>query len=257
MKKVIIIIALIIVSSNCFLKAQTENSYNQISNFSDTSQYNKMLKYFLLEKTDVKKLFKIDLIQLALKRPNFSFEKKLPNNSSVEIECLASLYYPGNYRGNIFDFNLSEKVFYFNINSDYKYYYNTKKRTLKGKNTNGFSANYISIGLSAHLNFYDKGYYKIFNDGIIRDKYVYDNPWNDINPPSHNKVQFVFGKHEARENTGYIKFGYGLQRRIGNIGYASAELKLGFGSNEDFSTLYIMPEINIKAGFAIKSFKRR
>ena len=262
MKKLITIASIILVS-NFILIAQDDNINIQVSNDTTSSQYDKMLKYFLLDKIEVKQLYKVDLFQLALKRPNFSYEKKILNNSSIEIEGLATFYHNTSrnytYAFPTFDGPL---IYYFNLNIDYKCFYNTNKRIAKGKHTNGFSANYLSVGFSANLFFFNRDDFRINNDGTISFLYNYINypfplPFDYSDNTQHSNLELVFGRHEIRENRGYVKFGYGMQRRIGNIGFVSSEIKLGFGTNKDFSTLYITPEINIKAGFAIKSFKRK
>lgn len=246
--------------SNFILIAQDDNISIQVSNDTTSSQYDKMLKYFLLDKTEVKHLYKIDLFQLALRRPNFSYEKKILHNSSIEIEGLATIYENTSMNHHFFIPTFTDPlIYYLYLNIDYKYFYNTNKRIAKGKHTNGFSANYFSVGFSANLFFFNRDDFRINNDGRIFLLYRYEDlaPTFDFSDKTQHRDLELVLRHEIRESRGFVKFGYGLQRRIGNIGFISSEIKLGFGTNKDFSTLYISPIINIKAGFAIKSFKRK
>lgn len=255
MRKIITLLLLIAMSNNLLL-AQKDSININTSTDTTFSQYDKMFQYFIADKTEVKQLYKMDIFQLALQRPNFSYERKLSKNTSIEVGGLVSLksWYNEAYYdvSAVSDFSLSEKIFYLRLNTDYKYYHNIKKRTLKGKNTNGFSANYFSVGLAAHLFFYNNNYYYTSNDGFIRPNYP-----GYIDNTEHMSIRGTIREHEPRESTGCVRFGYGLQRRIGNIGYASAELKLGVGTNKNFDRLWILPELNVKVGFAIKSFRKR
>jgi len=109
--------------------------------------------------------------------------------------------------------------------------------------------------------FFDNDIYRVNNDGtlgLIKSIDIYTREtYFTTDYTFHSNRQIIFGKHAPRESTGFLNIGYGLQRRIGNIGYVKSEIKMGFGTNKNFDCLYFMPEINIKAGFAISSFKRK
>jgi len=248
---------------NIALIAQDENIKIEVLNDTTTTQYDKMLKYFLIEKTEVKHLFKIDLFQIALGRLNISYETKLNNKTSLEFEGIGCIYEGTKIErtNNSLIFSDYPRIYYLNLNTDFKYFHNLSRRIARGKNTNGFSANYFSVGFSAHMFFFDNDYFRVNNDGTLGliksvDPSTLETYFTTDNTYHYNR-QLIFGKHYPHESTGFLKIGYGLQRRIGNIGYIKSEIKMGIGTNKNFDCLYFMPEINIKAGFAFSSFKRR
>lgn len=230
-----------------------------------SDQYDKILKFFVQEKEEVKQLFKVNLFQVALLRPNFSYERKLSEKFSLELEGTLALY-SRPYDNYAARFYLDgPNITYLNLNSTLRFYHNIDKRKRKGKKTNGFSANYFSFGLSSHISFYNDYYYGIYDNGDFFVKrtlygYNYYHDPNDIPLPGDykaEKVQIIGGKHVPRENIYYSKFGYGFQRRIGNIGYWGGEFKLGIGTNNRMNILYITPEVHLKAGFALSSLRRK
>jgi len=232
-------------------------------------QYDKMLKYFIEDKTEINQLYKIDLFQLAMCRFNFSWEQKTGENSSIEpfIQAAAIPFRRYSTRINplnLLNVNAEPPVYIVRFGGDFKYYYNTERRLKKGKPVNGFSGNYFSIGASANLSLFDSQWYEINEWGGLTsieqhpwgetEKHVYEPPrlWS-VTPD--DKLQGTFGKFHRRESIFSINAGYGLQRRIGNIGYYGGEIKVGYGWNTTFTTQYILVNISFKAGFAISSFK--
>lgn len=253
----LIIILFFIFSQN--LKAQSETVYYSQSNdtcvTTTVNEYDKLLKYFIADKTEINQLYKVDLFQLALGRINFAYEHRLMKNKSIELSfefsqmqnfnSTKSFYSP--FSDNYFD---NEQIQYLSIEADYRIYTNINRRLKNGKNTNGFSANYITLGFASHFWFFNEDVYKVDSDGRIV-------PIDFTSYIEDASLLFRFGKYIPNENLFVVKPGIGLQRRIGNIGYLDAQIKCGVGTNSSFSSLYVMPEINIKAGFAISSLKRK
>lgn len=215
----------------------TEHSlYSQDTCIATTvNEYDKLLKYFILEKTEINQLYKIDLLALGRKHFNFAYEHKLGTNYSMEYEATYSQF--------LYSINNNLPKSYYDaqhfivLSANIKYYHNFHNRIKKGKNTNGFSGNYFLIGANIRA--------------------ILDKPanWYPHLQYDENTI-FTFGKMEIPDNMVFLSLGYGIQRKIGKIGYWATEAKIGFGSNKDFSTYYIPVELNIKAGFAISSLKR-
>jgi uncharacterized protein YcfL len=116
----------------------------------------------------------------------------------------------------------------FKLTQDFRYYYNLNRRARLGKRTNGFSGNYFSIGV-----FYDNAFTS--SELISFDRY-----WIDKNGLGLDVL-------------------YGLQRRIGNIGFVDVSLGLQaikLANHNEYNINYLVsPVITIRAGFAIDSFK--
>lgn len=230
-------------------KTNITNSYDTCINVTINS-YDRLLKYIIPEKQEIINLYKLDLIQLALGRANFAYERKINRNQSFQVSTEfyqmknnnnTRSYYP------IFtkDESGNRKIKYLSLDIEYRFYNNIDKRLQKGKNTNGFSANYWSIGLASHSWFYNKDIYSFTFDDLFVN--------GDFNEA--DKIAAELNKYRPRENILLTKFGYGIQRRIGNIGYFESQFKLGVSTNMSFSRIYPVPEVNIKVGFALSSLK--
>ncbi len=218
--------------------------------------YNRLVKYFMQEKADVKSLLKFDLMQYALLRPNIAFETRIKNNLTSEFFFLFDM----DELSGSFDV-ANAQMHLFALTSDLKYYHNTNNRIKKGKNTNGFSANYFSFGVGAYIFLYDKWNYTKDVDGkLIRQYGMWYNDNNHLpyNTPKDesNKIVWRNKKYDPNESIAFVRVGYGIQRRIGNIGYVATDLNFGFGTNKAFSRLYLMPEFSIKAGLAISTSRK-
>lgn len=196
----------------------------------NTSDYNRLIKYFLEDHKEVKQLFKLNMMQAAYGRLNLSYERKIGEKFSIEPELTIGLP---------FSFHSTHGILYLLPEVNLKYYHNFNKRAFNGYNTNGFSGNYFTFGIAAHINRFGEN--------------------NFVNHPSYDtnsRYLLRTNKHSANENIISTTLGYGIQRRIGNIGYACIEGKMGFGTNKNFNKLYLTPELNIKAGFAISKLKK-
>ncbi len=257
--KIITLVLLLIITKNSI--AQNDSvTYTESVDTSITTtvnQYDKLLKYFIAEKTDVDRLFKVDLFQLAQGRINLSFEKKISKNVSYHIGNEISLQRVGNYgykaQSSLMGSGLD--ILMYILDADLRYYHNIDKRAKKGKNTIGFSANYFSFGLSANIFYFDNNY-SIDKYGSLYNKNS-NYPLNQDTDYTTPKIIFRTKKHIPNESIFFAKVGYGLQRRIGKLGYFETGIKLGVGANKSFTKLYLMPEVNVKAGFAISSLKRK
>ncbi|MBI9069137.1 MAG: hypothetical protein JEZ09_17710 [Salinivirgaceae bacterium] len=260
MKSNSLLIILIAISLQIFAQEETV-TYTQTGDTciaTTFNEYDRMLKYFINEKKEINNLYKIDLFQLALLKPNFNLEHKLTKNSSFEFEASFSAhnkYQGGSYQISGFSMGTNTiNIIKLNIGADIKYYYNLNQRSNKGKITTGFSGNYFSAGLMTYLSFYSSSTFNKNNNGQINPNGYYL-PFESYTDHTKEGLHWIFGNPIFYESIASLRFGYGLQRRIGNIGYFGAEAKLGIGTNKSLSNLYIMPEINVKAGFAISSFK--
>lgn len=208
----------------------------------NVNDYNRLIKYFMAEKEDVKQLYKINMMQLPYFRLNPAFETRLGDNSSIQFEFNTGI------AANTFN---SPNCLFFFPEINIKHFHNYKSRQQLGKNTNGFSGNYITYGIEANL-YNSFGSYTVANDGSHIDS------WRNYTPISEDDFSIVFrnSKYTPNENAFAFKLGYGLQRRIGNIGYISAFARLSIGTNSQLNRVYFTPDLGIKAGFAI-SKKRK
>lgn len=241
--------------------AQNESSKN--TQLADTcvpatvDDYNRLIKYFMAEKEETKQLFKFDLIQYALFRPNIAYERKIKNNLNAELAFLFGAYQYSGYDNHI----VSSELMLFAPTADLKYYHNLKQRKEMGRNTNGFSGNFISFGMGSYFFKYSNEYYKENKNGGLINNYQRIGEINDHLPYNNtlkkeNTTVWRNKKYAPNESIAFIRVGYGIQQRIGNIGYVATDFNFGVGTNYDMSRLYLMPEFSIKAGFAISSFKK-
>lgn len=249
------ILFIFIMAINIQLKAQEDSIYY---NYNDTcigttiNHYDKLLKHIIPDKIEINKQFKVDLFRLSLLQPNLSFETRLKNNKTIEVETIIGEsqwgYYINDGNKSLLNEILPDKhsIFYCTLSSDVRHYYNFDRRNRLGKNTNGFSGNYFSTGMTLKMAFYDTDYWHISNTGTLR----YSPTIEKQNP------MFSSGKMHQTQSLGYLNIGYGLQRRIGNKGFYGAEFKTGVGTNKHFETLYIAFELNLRVGFSFSSLKQ-
>jgi hypothetical protein len=218
--------------------------YNQLSIAQDDSilvstgtkdsidmKYDRIYKLFIQDKShDVRHIWSLGLSSPGILVCGIGYEQKIgkkwSNKTSLGIGADADLF---NY--NFTGISIS-------IGDDIRYYYNLSRRENLGRNTNGFSGNYLSLGSN-------------FGVGSI---YFTEN-FNDNTSISHGSTV-----------ESALNFGYGLQRRIGNIGYFNASLGVSYilsysgifsGSEYYHSSLetYLFPFAGLGFGFAIESFK--
>jgi hypothetical protein len=223
MKKLIYITLLYLICSQ--LSIAQDDSIIVSTGMKDSidMKYDRIYKLFIQDKShDVRHLWKVNLAQLGFESLNMGYEQKIGKNWSNETYLLASYSID----------RLGHNLYYYgiNLNDQIKYYYNLGRRQRLGKNINAFGGDYFGIGGSFGLYYFD-------TSSLV----YHTNPDNYLNT-----------SYQA-----YIR--YGLQRRIGNIGF----FEVYAGINYWYYKLYkdipvkqdlISPEIGLKLGFAIESF---
>jgi hypothetical protein len=147
----------------------------------DTAEkYDTVYKLFLKEKEQaVRHLWKINLTDLTILTPNLGFEQRMGKNWSSESYLKFGAIALDDCRG---------LLSHWEANQQLKFYYNLNRRERHGKNTNGFSGNYLSLDFYAGEQRHPK---PGFGNTTLVDAVSC----------------FGTGLH------------YGLQRKIGNIGY--------------------------------------
>ncbi|MBN2520901.1 MAG: hypothetical protein JXB17_10380 [Bacteroidales bacterium] len=230
MKKVLLIIITIIVFGN-IIKSQTDTVI-YVETLKDTinDKYDRIYKLFILDKKEVKHLWKLDLVGFGNLKANIGFEKKVGRRFSFDS-------YLGYSVSSLYLINYADYEYY--VNGSLKYYYNLKRRERLGKYTNRFNGSYICLG----------AYYKGISHANMNLYRLGFEPWRYY----HSGLGLLFN--------------IGLQRAIGNIGFFEPYLGLEIGRfykyNYPFIDFWyknhyrvrIYPVIGLKAGFAIDSFK--
>lgn len=247
-----------------WLLSATNHTYAQSDstlyyNYTDTcistsmNQYDRLLKHIIPDLKEVNQLYKVDLVRIAMWQPNFSYEKKISKYRSIELEAILGydIYLFRSHQNSLFNYHLPSKncTYHLALSSDIKHFHNIDNRIKKGKYTNAFTGNYFSTGITIRSALYNNDIWKINWRGDLTNGALYDN--------NYQKTMHSLGKMDHTQSIGYFSLGYGLQRRIGNVGFWATEVKVGIGSNKFFNTLYTAFEVNIKAGFAISSLKLR
>ena len=183
-------------------------------------KYDRVYRLFLQDKShDVRHLWKVSLLQLTPTPIILAYEQKIGKRWSNEtfLYSILSIYNAGN---TYFNFDFINYHCDIHANDRIKYYYNLTRRERLGKNTGGFSGNYIGIGVFVQDNFY-----KSF-------------------PMNYNYPLVKYGS----------LLYYGLQRRIGNIGFFETYLGMGYcfaPHNPSFTGTY--SDFGFRLGFAIES----
>lgn len=176
-------------------------------------------------------LWKMNLVDLRLFMPNLGFEFRLAKNITSDS------YVKYGFDTRPMQFNDDESGFGLLAMEDmgfeqqFKYYLNFNRRESRGRNTLGFSGNYLSLGLSANSTMYRYNW-RHFEGPIMLDRLG-------------------------------LSFRYGIQRRFGDIGYIDffagiAYEKYQEPTESDFhiekqSKQRFVPIFGIRAGFAIGS----
>jgi hypothetical protein len=221
---------LICFSANTLI-CQTDTLQTADNNNVSHDRYYKLFN----EKPDheIKHLFKINLSPLLVRRPTIAFEQKLGKNFSCETSVSYERYSYLLFFSDAFLFMDEDKYdkYYPNGHSfrgyeTIKYYYNlNSRRLIHGKHTNGFEGNYFAVQMSA----------------------IYVNSGDQLNkngtPLLKDNYYFTF-----------LGFTYGLQRRIGNIGYIEPSIYFDalFKSNFEHPPVFNLG-LKLKIGFAIES----
>ena len=235
MKKVMIIVILITIGLQ-YGKSQNDTILQGEGQVTQSDEkYDRVYKLFVEDRDrEIKHLWKLNLVDIGLLQPNIGFEQKIFRSISTET-------YLG--IGRLGWYGLEGFEFQSEFEQQFKYYYNLKSRESKGKRINGFSGNYFSVAGFA-------SYTVEQNEKPVRTQTDY------------------FTGYSTGPKVFTLKYGvilkYGLQRRIGNIGYFDICAGVRFYEFEntfEYENYYPdsgqawMPFIKIRAGFAIDSFK--
>jgi hypothetical protein len=203
----------LLVSYPCF--SQTD-SVSVISAGKDSidAKYDRIYKYFIEDKKEIKHLWKVNIVNFSFFAPNIVYEQKIGKSFSSETYLKLGTF--ANYN------NFQYYSYGFFVNQGIKYYYNIKKRELKGKRTNGFNGNYFAL----------VGFY-----GHVRN----------VHPDSSSIPEHL-------SNYG-LALRYGLQRRLGNIGYIEPFVQMGGINYSNNTGFHFTMSIGLNAGFSLDSFK--
>jgi hypothetical protein len=247
MKKYIILVLLMLIYIG--------NSYSQIDTViivkTDTvlvpEKQDRLYKFFVENKeTETKHLWKMNLVDIALFKPNIVYEQRLAKLWSVEGYIR---YGYGSGIGTINGKLITSEHHSSNATIEFeqlfKYYYNLNRRERRGKKTNGFSGNYFAS--SIWINEY-------------RDPLLETDSTSSSGVDNKN-IGIKYGIQRRIGNLGYIEIYAGIYYRWETIHQSLKNASPGTYNNDynDFNNM-VMPRIGIKAGFAIGSFdnlKRR
>ncbi|MBN1117659.1 MAG: hypothetical protein JXA77_10670 [Bacteroidales bacterium] len=222
MKEIIIIIILSIASQ---LLLGQNDSTNSSGNESETVSVknDRMYKLFLEQNDEeIKQLFKLNIIGLNQLAPLIAYEHKLGKSFSSETSLsilsttrINSYYQFNGTRSSSIIFGYGHSVSGYQM---FKYYYNLNRRERLGKNINGFSGNYFAVQVGAIYIYNGMGYLR-----------------------NYNILQFDFT--------------YGIQRKIGNIGFIEPSVSLFF-RQDNYDYFNIIPTVNLEMGFSFESFSK-
>jgi hypothetical protein len=212
--------------------------------FAPEKQYR--LYKFLVEskETEIKHLWKVNLIDFGLERANITYEQRLSKSWNVE----GYLSYGNNWKPSAIEMDfefLHHNVRYtpqvgegatLELEQLFKYYYNLHRREQHGKKTNGFSGNYFATSI-------------LFNHN--------NNPVNLDTDTDMGESCWNFD----------LGIRYGIQRRIGNLGYYELYAGISYRwesvvydprlvSNDTWSVHndYPLLMLGLKVGFAVDTF---
>jgi hypothetical protein len=210
-------------------------------------KYDRLYKLFLEEnKQEIEHLLKVDLLAFALYSPNLSFEQKLSRKFSCETGLNFSYYVNSELLSRyVYNMYIRQYDFHYFFIGGYekiKYYYNLNRRQQIGKNINGFAGNYFALSFNPSFSRLKSNY-----------NYVYHNDTTSVLDGIHQSFTYSIGVV------------YGLQRRIGNIGYIEPSFSFNVAPyssaynpqsvfyNESVSYYF---NIHVQVGFAIESFSK-
>jgi hypothetical protein len=247
MKKTFLLFSLIlIISITCYSQTDTVVIIKTDTVFVPEKR-DRLYKFFVENKeADIRHLWKVNLADIGLEMANITYEQRLPNLWSVEGYLSYGFIKHSTIEfehHNVRDRNSaltakggSASGASLELEQLFKYYYNLNRRERHGKKTNGFSGNYFATSLL----------------------------FNNIDNPSYLDKETDFAEYGRNFNIG-IK--YGIQRRIGNLGYYELYTGLYYrwesvkydpaNVDEDLWSVrddYLLFTLGIKVGFAIDSF---
>lgn len=219
MKKLWLLILLCFIVK--ILQGQNDSTLNYTEPDSLLIKYDRIYKIFLEQSNvPVKHLFKFNIIGLSQVAPLFSYEQKIGKSFSSETaigfgSASTQSELARNYgyeRNTIFGSGYFVGGF-----EMIKYYHNLNRRQRLGKNINGFSGNYFAVQLGA-IYIHSNNFFISTDESVIYQA--------DVT--------------------------YGIQRRIGNIGFIEPSVSVFFRQENGNSNVF--PSLNLEMGFAIDSF---
>jgi hypothetical protein len=195
------------------------NSISQKLGISSNHKANKQWSDLITNDTDPKRIIKFDIIPYVRKGMAIGVEHKVGKLPLSYYGYLDLKIISNNLdleRLTSVDFRVSWK-------SDFgmRYYYNKNSRIKKGKNTNGFSSNYFSMSLLA----FDGSY----TSRSFQGSPIYYLPGPSVGP---------YG-------------GYGIQRRLGKVGFVDWSLQAGFAHLAISESVYGYGILNVKSTLRI------
>ncbi len=239
MKSSLFITILIAASTANIFSQENFNLYSTGDADTNDVRFNRIYHLFIADRDkEIHQLWKLNVMSIGFVNLNLAYEKGFGNKFSVEtyLKAKAQGYIGGyiyNYMTNSIQLSASQNI---------KYYYNLDRRKRLGQQINGFTGDYFSLGCFAA---YTARNYT-GNDTI--SWYIIEN--DTLNYKNKHSTETHFG----------LNLLYGLQRRIGNIGYVEGYVGIQ-GLRTNRPDLYngrefvFKPIVGIRAGFAIESFR--
>ena len=187
-------------------------------------KYDRLYQVASEQKVEINTLMKFNAVKWGQLKPAFTVEQRIWNDLTIEPSVsFSSLRWS------------FKEGFNFGLNPDLaiKYYINRAHRLRRGKNTIGFSSDYILVGLTYTLTD-DKDFYNY----ELGNKHInYDGGVSGL-----GKDFYSYYSWRAM---------YGLQRRIGNAAYADFSVGVGKYYFNGLGNSKLMPAVNIKLGFVL------
>ncbi len=230
MNKLIYITTFLIIGTQVVFSQADSVQINEGTKDSIDIKYDRIYKLFIVDNShEIRHLWSLGLNGLSFSSQNLSYEQKIGNRWS-NVSLIAT-----SIRHN-FDYHFSSIGLAFQ--DQIRFYHNLSRREKKGKNTNGFSGNYFGLAGGIGL--------------------------------TGTSVQIKLSDDNSNTYTisvnYYSSLSYGLQRKIGNIGYIGVYIGIGcnfssYGTYVDSEHYYSQmladfnPLLGIGFGFDIESFK--
>jgi len=179
-------------------------------------------------KKDEKYLWKLNLLGTFFKGLDISYEQKIAPKWSLNINSITNLRSFNFGNTNALNWASNEPLqninFSQSLSFQLRYYYNLNKRTRQGKPTN-FSGNYFGLEQSNSYNHYN---------------------YNGLYP-------FLFSdRFSGNGFSTSLNLVYGIQRKIGKVGYIDASAGIGIRHNEfgQYKETILWPTAKIAIGLA-------
>lgn len=192
--------------------------YSQEKITKENKIYEEICDILTRREKDGKNLWKFDLAGTFFGGFNIAYERKLASKWSCNIQSITNFakatYGNGSEIGDpVNRLFHKEQPFGFNqhLNFQLRYYYNSDRRIRLGKKSS-FSGNYFGVALNNQYSLARVDPWKYVTYG---DFFPYDN--NSVNLVTHSNY-FLNS----------FNFIYGLQRKIGKIGYIDASIGVGY-----------------------------